>query len=313
MKILITGGAGYLGSVLVNKLLQKNYNVTVLDNFYFNQFSLADACKYSNFELIIGDCRDGKLLKSIIDNYDCVIPLAAIVGAPLSEKIPQLTKEINEEAIKTLCDLMSKDQIMLMPVTNSGYGSGKQEKIYTEESPLNPISTYGITKVNAEKIALQRENCITFRLATVFGMSPRMRLDLLVNNFVYLALKEKKLSIFEGHFKRNYIHIQDVADVFLFSLKNFHNMKSNIYNFGLEDANLSKLELAKKIKGHINEVEIIEDNIRKDPDKRNYIVSNQKILKTGYLMKWSLDKGIKELIKGIKPINNPDNFVNDKK
>lgn len=312
MKILITGGAGYLGSVITNKLLYEDYDVTVLDNFYFNQFSLAEACKYPNFELIIGDCRDGKLLKSIINNYDCIIPLAAIVGAPLSEKIPQLTKEINEEAIKTLCDLMSKDQIMLMPVTNSGYGSGKQEKIYTEESPLNPISTYGITKVNAEKIALQRENCITFRLATVFGMSPRMRLDLLVNNFVYLALKEKKLSIFEGHFKRNYIHIQDVADVFLFSLKNFHNMKSNIYNFGLEDANLSKLELAKKIKEHINELEIIEDNIRKDPDKRNYIVSNQKILKTGYLMKWSLDKGIKELIKGIKPINNPDNFVNDK-
>ena len=191
MKILITGGAGYLGSVITNKLLNENYNVTVLDNFYFNQFSLAEACKYQNFELIIGDCRDEKLLKSIINDYDCVIPLAAIVGAPLSEKIPKLTKEINEESIKTLCELMSKDQIMIMPVTNSGYGSGKQEKIYTEESDLNPISTYGITKVNAEKIALQRENCITFRLATVFGMSPRMRIDLLVNNFVYLALKQK--------------------------------------------------------------------------------------------------------------------------
>tara|TARA_Y100001958_G_C21196483_1_gene523752 strand:- start:534 stop:1472 length:939 start_codon:yes stop_codon:yes gene_type:complete len=312
MKILITGGAGYLGSVITNKLLNENYNVTVLDNFYFNQFSLAEACKYQNFELIIGDCRDEKLLKSIINDYDCVIPLAAIVGAPLSEKIPKLTKEINEESIKTLCELMSKDQIMIMPVTNSGYGSGKQEKIYTEESDLNPISTYGITKVNAEKIALQRENCITFRLATVFGMSPRMRIDLLVNNFVYLALKQKKLSIFEGHFKRNYIHIQDVAEVFKFSLNNFDKMKSNIFNFGLEDANLSKLELALKIKEHIKDLTITEDKDRKDPDKRNYIVSNNKILSTGFKMTWNLDRGIIELIKGLRSIQDILPFTNDK-
>tara|TARA_B100000035_G_C20999608_1_gene554231 strand:+ start:406 stop:1347 length:942 start_codon:yes stop_codon:yes gene_type:complete len=310
--ILITGGAGYLGSVLVNKLLDKNFNVTVLDNFYFNQFSLADACKYSNFELLIGDCRDENLLKSIIKKFDLVIPLAAIVGAPLSEKVPKLTKEVNEDAIKLICNLMSNNQCMIMPVTNSGYGSGKKEKIYTEESSLNPISTYGITKVNAEKIALQRENCITFRLATVFGMSPRMRLDLLVNNFVYLALNEKKLSIFEGHFKRNYIHIQDVANVFLFAIENYSMMKSNIYNFGLEDANLSKLELAKKIQNHLTELKILEDKIRKDPDKRNYIVSNQKILKTGFKMSWSLDKGIVELIKGIRSIRSSDFFVNDK-
>lgn len=311
-KILITGGAGYLGSVIVNKLLQQNKKVTVLDNFYFNQFSLADACKYQNFDLIVGDCTDENLIKSIINQFDCIIPLAAIVGAPLSEKIPKLTKEINETAIKMLCNLMSKNQKMIMPVTNSGYGSGKQEEIYTETSPLNPISTYGITKVNAEKIALERQNCITFRLATVFGMSPRMRLDLLVNNFVYLALKEKKLSIFEGHFKRNYIHIQDVADVFIFALENFEKMKSNIFNFGLEDANLSKLELAKKIKKHLPNLEILEDKVRKDPDKRNYIVSNQKILKTGFKMKWTLDMGIVELIKGIRSINNPSHFVNDK-
>ncbi len=310
MNILVTGGAGYLGSVLVNKLLKNNYKVTVLDNFYFNQFSLADSCKYENFELIIGDTRDEALMKSIISKFDLIIPLAAIVGAPLSEKIPKLTKEVNEDAISMICKLMSKNQKMIMPVTNSGYGSGKKEKIYTELSPLNPISTYGVTKVNAEKIALERENCITFRLATVFGMSPRMRLDLLVNNFVYLALKEKKLEIFEGHFKRNYIHIQDVSDVFIFSINAFDKMKSNIYNFGLEDANLSKLELANKIKTHLKDLKIVQDDKRKDPDKRNYIVSNQKILSTGFKTSWSLDRGILELMKGIKSINNPNLFVN---
>ena len=310
MNILVTGGAGYLGSVLVYKLLEKNHNDTVLDNFYFNQFSLADVCKYENFELIIGDTRDEKLIKSIIKKVDLIIPLAAIVGAPLSEKIPKITKEVNEDAISMICKLMSKDQMMIMPVTNSGYGSGKKEKIYTETSPLNPISTYGVTKVNAEKIALERENCITFRLATVFGMSPRMRLDLLVNNFVYLALKEKKLDIFEGHFKRNYIHIQDVSNVFIFSLTNFDKLKSNIYNFGLEDANLSKLELANKIKTHIKDLIILQDDQRKDPDKRNYIVSNQKILNTGFRTSWSLDRGIVELIKGIRSISDPKLFVN---
>ena len=312
MEILVTGGAGYLGSVLVTKLLENNHNVTVLDNFFFDQFSLSSVCKFNNFNLIIGDTRDKNLIKSIIGKFDCIIPLAAIVGAPLSEKMPKLCKEVNEDSIKMICNLMSKDQLMIMPVTNSGYGSGKPEKIYTEESPLNPISTYGITKVNAEKIDLERENCITFRLATVFGMSFRMRIDLLVNNFVYLALVEKKLSVFEGHFKRNYIHIQDVSRVFMFALNNFEKMKSNIYNFGLEDANLSKLELAQKIQNHINDLEILIDENRKDPDKRNYIVSNDKIIKTGFKMNWSLDKGIVELIKGLKSIKRPENFMNVK-
>lgn len=313
MKILVTGGAGYLGSVMVTKLLEKKFSVTVLDNFFFNQFSLASACKFENFKLIVGDVRDEGLIKNIINDFDCVIPLAAIVGAPLSEKYPDLTSEINYDSIKMLCDKMSPSQLMIMPVTNSGYGSGKPEKIYTEESPLNPISTYGVTKVKAEKIALERLNCITFRLATVFGMSPRMRIDLLVNNFVYLALKQKKISIFEGHFKRNYIHIQDVADVFIFALENFNKLKSNTYNFGLEDANLSKMELAEKIQYHISDLEIIVDENKKDPDKRNYIVSNKKILSTGFKMKWTLDRGIIELIKGLESIKNPDNFVNVKK
>ena len=199
-----------------------------------------------------------------------------------------------------------------MPVTNSGYGAGKPEKIYTESSPLNPISEYGKTKVNAEKIVSERQNFICFRLATVFGMSPRMRLDLLVNNFVYTAINEKKLSIFEGHFKRNYIHIQDVVKAFVFAIENFEKLKNNIFNFGLEDANLSKLELAYKIKNFIPDLNISEDFHQKDPDKRNYIVSNKKILDTGFKMDWTLDRGILELIKGIKILKNFKNFVNEK-
>lgn len=312
MKILVTGGAGYIGSILVLKLLKKNYKVTVIDNFFFNQFSLSEACKYENFDLIVGDVRDETLIKSLISQFDLIIPLAAIVGAPLSEKFPIETKEVNEDAINIMCKHLDKSQSVIMPVTNSGYGAGVAQKIYTEESPLNPISAYGITKVNAEKIISQRENFITFRLATVFGMAPRMRLDLLVNNFVYLACKEKKLSIFEGHFKRNYIHIQDVADVFIFAIENFNKMKSNIYNFGLEDANLSKLELALKIKEFVSELEILEDKTKQDPDKRNYIVSNKKILNTNFVMSWSLERGIKELINGMKIIKNFDDFVNVK-
>lgn len=310
--ILITGGAGYIGSVLTRSLLEQNHKVTVLDNLLFNQSSLLDVCKFENFNIVVGDVRDERLIKSIISKFDIIIPLAAIVGAPLSEKLPKDTKEINEDAIDLMCKSLSKNQTIVMPVTNSGYGAGKPEKIYTEESPLNPISIYGKTKVNAEKIVRDRGNYICFRLATVFGMSPRMRLDLLVNNFVYLAINQKILSIFEGHFKRNYIHIQDVVKVFSFAINNFDNLKDNIFNFGLEDANLSKLELANKIKNFIPELKILEDKNRQDPDKRNYIVSNKKILNTGFKMDWTLDRGILELIKGIKILKNFDDFVNAK-
>jgi len=310
--ILITGGAGYIGSVLTRSLLEQNHKVTVLDNLLFDQSSLLDVCKFESFNIIVGDVRDEKLIKNIISKFDIIIPLAAIVGAPLSEKLPRDTKEINEDAIKLMCKYLSKNQIIIMPVTNSGYGAGKPEKIYTEESPLNPISMYGKTKVNAEKIVRDRGNFVSFRLATVFGMSPRMRLDLLVNNFVYLAVNQRSLSIFEGHFKRNYIHIQDVVKVFSYTIDNFEKLKNNIFNFGLEDANLSKLELAHKIKDFVPDLKILEDKNRQDPDKRNYIVSNKKILNTGFKMDWSLEKGISELIKGIKILKNFENFVNAK-
>jgi nucleoside-diphosphate-sugar epimerase len=304
MKILVTGGAGYIGSVLVPKLLERGYEVTVLDNFMFNQNTLADACRFDQFKIVRGDVRNRSLLDELVPKAEIIIPLAALVGAPLCELNPLEAELINFESIKYLSKICSKDQKILMPVTNSGYGIGKKNKLCTEESPLNPISVYGKTKVNAEKIILERENSISFRLATVFGMSNRMRIDLLVNDFVYRAVNDKVLVIFEGHFKRNYIHIQDISKVFIHGIENFNSMKSCIYNVGLDNANLSKIELAKLISNYLPEFKYLEAKIGEDPDKRDYIVSNAKIAKTGFIPDWSLERGIKELIKGYTILKN---------
>ena len=302
--ILVTGGAGYLGSILVPQLLQLGHNVTVLDTFMFGQNSLSDVCFMDNFNVLRGDTRDKELLKRVTKDVDIVIPLAALVGAPLCNRDEIGTITINKEAIATLSEVLSKEQRILMPVTNSGYGIGQDGVYCTEETPLNPISTYGKTKVEAEKIILERENSISFRLATVFGMSPRMRLDLLVNDFTYRAFNDGFIVIFEGHFKRNYIHIRDVARAFIHGIDNFETMRGEAYNVGLSDANLSKLELCAKIKEHIPNFTIMEAEIGKDPDQRNYIVSNDKIEATGFKPQFSLDMGIKELIKGYNIINN---------
>ena len=303
MKILVTGGAGYIGSVLVPKLLESHYKVTVIDNFFFNQKSLDNLNSHKNFSLIKGDASDKNLVKKILDNnFDLIIPLAALVGAPLCDKMPELAKEINESSVKYIINNVDVKTKIILPTTNSGYGIGKENIACNEESDLNPISIYGITKVNAEKFVLDRGNSISLRLATVFGMSPRMRLDLLVNHFVSKAVNKERLDIFEGHFKRNFVHIQDVARVFLFFIKNFEKYKNNAYNFGLEEANLSKIELAQEIKKEIKDFNFIINEIAKDPDKRNYIVSNKKILNTGFKFEYSLNKGIKELIVGINDL-----------
>ena len=312
MKILVTGGAGYIGSVLVPKLLESHYKVTVIDNFFFNQKSLDNLNNHKNFSLIKGDASDKNLVKKILDNnFDLIIPLAALVGAPLCDKMPELAKEINESSVKYIINNVDVKTKIILPTTNSGYGIGKENIACNEESDLNPISIYGITKVNAEKFVLDRGNSISLRLATVFGMSPRMRLDLLVNHFVSKAVNKERLDIFEGHFKRNFVHIQDVARVFLFFIKNFVKYKNNAYNFGLEDANLSKIELAQEIKKEIKDFNFIINEIAKDPDKRNYIVSNRKILNTGFKFEYSLNKGIKELIVGINnlPKGNYSNLI----
>lgn len=304
MKILITGGAGYIGSVLTPTLLAKGYEVTVLDNFMFRQNSLADCCQYDTFNIVRGDCRDESIIKELLHDRDVIIPLAALVGAPLCGRDQIGTQTINYEAVKLICDLASPEQRILMPVTNSGYGIGTSGKYCTEESPLRPISLYGTTKVDAERTVLERGNSITFRLATVFGMSPRMRVDLLVNDFVYRAFYDRAVVIFEGHFRRNYIHIRDVAKVFVHGLENFESMKDKSYNVGLDDANLSKLELCAEIQKYLPKFVYSEAPIGEDPDKRDYIVSNTRILNTGFETDWSLERGIKELIKGYTILRN---------
>ncbi|ACB50584.1 NAD-dependent epimerase/dehydratase [Crocosphaera subtropica ATCC 51142] len=304
MKILITGGAGYIGSILTPTLLAKGYEVTVLDSFMFGQNSLADCCQYDTFNVVRGDCRNESLIKDLLKDADVIIPLAALVGAPLCSRDEVGTRTVNYEAVKMICDLASPQQRILMPVTNSGYGIGEAGKFCTEESPLRPISLYGTTKVEAEKAVLERENSMTFRLATVFGMSPRMRVDLLVNDFVYRAFYDRAVVIFEGHFKRNYIHIRDVAKVFVHGIENFETMKGKPYNVGLEDANLSKLELCAEIKKYLPKFVYLEAPIGEDPDKRDYIVSNARILKTGFEPEWPLSRGIRELIKGYTILRN---------
>jgi len=296
-KILLTGGAGYIGSVLTKSLLDEDYEVKVLDNFRYNQTSLLDCCFQENFQLIRGDCRQKEKLVKALDGVDIIIHLAALVGAPVCDKEPEDAKTTNLEATKLLLSLKSSQQKILFPCTNSGYGIGEQGKFCTEEAPLRPITLYGKTKVEAEKEILKAGNSISFRLATVFGVSPRMRLDLLVNNFVYIAFKERHLELFESHFKRNYIHIRDVARVFLHGIENFENMKNEAYNVGLSDANISKLELCQTIKKHISDFTFVESAKGKDPDKRDYIVSNEKIESRGFKPKFSLDDGIDELIK----------------
>ncbi|HCL92195.1 MAG TPA: NAD(P)-dependent oxidoreductase [Verrucomicrobiota bacterium] len=304
MKILITGGAGYLGSVLTPTLLGLGHHVTVVDNFLFRQNSLADCCPYEGFQIVRGDCRDEALMKKLVGGADVIIPLAALVGAPLCDRDPVAARTTNFEAVAMLCRLASAAQRILMPVTNSGYGVGEKDKFCTEETPLRPISLYGTTKVQAEEVILQRENSISFRLATVFGVSPRMRIDLLVNDFVHRAVNDRAVVIFEGHFKRNYIHVRDVARVFAHALNRFEEMKGKPYNVGLDEANLSKLELCAVIQKHLPKFVFLEAPIGEDPDKRDYIVSNARLAATGFTPEWGLDRGIRELIKGFTILRN---------
>ena len=304
MKILITGGAGYLGSVLTPTLLALGHEVTVVDNFLFRQNTLADCCHYASFQVVRGDCRDEALMTKLVAKADVIIPLAALVGAPLCDRDPVAAQTTNFEAVAMLCRLASPTQRIIMPVTNSGYGVGEKGKHCTEETPLRPISLYGVTKVKAEEAILQRENSISFRLATVFGVSPRMRIDLLVNDFVHRAVTDRAVVIFEGHFKRNYIHVRDVARVFVHGLDQFATMKGKPYNVGLEEANLSKLELCAVIQKHLPKFVFLEAPIGEDPDKRDYIVSNARIAGTGFKTEWGLDRGIQELIKGFTILRN---------
>ncbi|MDQ2105448.1 NAD-dependent epimerase/dehydratase family protein [Azospirillum isscasi] len=304
MNILVTGGAGYLGSIMVPALLDAGHRVTVLDSFLFRQVPLAHVCAHPNFDIVRGDARDEATLRPLVQSADAVIPLAALVGAPLCDADVLAATSTNRDAVLTLIRLLSRDQRIMMPVTNSGYGIGEQGRFCTEDTPLRPISLYGRTKVEAEQAVLERGNAISFRLATVFGMAPRMRVDLLVNDFVYRAVNDRAVVLFEPHFKRNYIHIRDVARAFLHGLANFDAMRDRPYNVGLSDANLSKWELCERIRAHLPAFAFLEAPIGEDPDKRDYIVSNERIEATGYKPAHGLDDGIRELVKGYRMLRN---------
>jgi len=302
--ILVTGGAGYLGSTMVPALLEAGHKVTVLDNFMFGQSSLNHVCYHPNFKVVRGDIRVEKTMLSLMKEADVIIPLAAYVGAPLCSKDPVGATTVNHDAIEMMLKHLGKEQWLLMPTTNSAYGTGDENNFCTEESPLRPISQYAIEKVEIEKELMQHPNAISFRLATVFGMSPRMRIDLLVNDFTYRAVNDRFVVLFEPHFKRNYVHVRDVTRVFLHGIANFDKMKGQIYNVGLSDANVSKMELCQVIQKHVPDFIFPEAAVGKDPDQRNYIVSNDKIEATGFKPAHSLDSGIEDLVKGYTMIKN---------
>ncbi|BEV73303.1 MULTISPECIES: NAD(P)-dependent oxidoreductase [unclassified Paludibacterium] len=302
--ILVTGGAGYLGSVMVPDLLAAGHKVTVIDNFMYKQASLNHCCYHPNFSVVKGDIRVESTIAPLLKKNDVVIPLAALVGAPLCSMDPVGATTTNHDAIEMMLKLMSKEQMVLMPTTNSAYGTGDENNFCTEESPLNPISQYAIEKVKVEKKLMEHPNAISFRLATVFGMSPRMRIDLLVNDFTYRAVHDRFVVLFEGQFKRNYIHVRDVSRAFQHALNNHEKMKGQIYNVGLSDANVSKTELCEHIQKQLPNFVFIDAPVGKDPDQRNYIVSNEKLESTGFKPEFSLDRGISELITGFTMIRN---------
>jgi nucleoside-diphosphate-sugar epimerase len=301
-KVLITGGAGYIGSLLTPSLLNLGYKVTVFDNLLFNQIGLLDCCANNNFQFIKGDISKYDQIDNLVKKNDIIIPLAAIVGAPACSKNPTITKLINKDAYFHFIDIVSKSQKIIFPTTNSGYGIGNKNEYCNENSKLNPISQYGKDKVEVEKKFLDLGSVITFRLATVFGISPRMRTDLLVNDFVLKAVTEKTIILFEEHFRRNYIHVRDVVKGFCFGIDNYEKMKGEPYNIGLSSANLTKRQLADKIKVHLPDTYIHSAKIGEDPDKRDYLVSNDKIESLGWIPKYTLDDGIIELINGYKII-----------
>lgn len=300
LHVLVTGGAGYLGSVLCERLLDAGYRVTAVDNIMYQQRSLLHLCANSHFDFVLGDVRDQELMRRLVKEADVLIPLAAIVGAPACDRDPLLARSVNLEAVRLLNGLRSAQQPVIYPTTNSGYGTQSGDLFCTEDTPLQPISLYGQTKSQAEAELLEAANVITLRLATVFGMSPRMRLDLLVNHFVYAAITDGYMVIFEKDFKRNYIHIRDVADCFVHCIENFQRMAGRPYNAGLDAANLSKEELALKIKEYVPNFYVHYGQVGSDPDKRNYIVSNQRLREAGFEARRSLDDGIRELLKGYR-------------
>jgi nucleoside-diphosphate-sugar epimerase len=300
LRVLITGGAGYIGSILTEHLLSKGYAVTSVDTLASGEQSLFHFCANTKFEFVFGDARDRRVIEPLMKTVDVIVPLAAVVGAPACERDPDYAESVNLGAIRLINKLRNRAQLVIYPNTNSGYGAKTGQAMCTEDSPLDPISVYGRTKVQAELELLGSHNVITYRLATVFGASPRMRIDLLVNHFTYAAFFDRYIVIFEKHFKRNYIHIRDVADAMIHGIENSDAMIGRAYNLGLDEANLSKEELAVKVKSHLPNFYIHFADIGEDPDKRNYLVSNDRLRRAGFVAQRDIDFGITELIKAYK-------------
>lgn len=312
IRVLVTGGAGYLGSILVGKLLEQGHKVTVIDNFLYSQNSLSTYFSNNNFEVFNADVRDETIMRKLVNRVEAIIPLAAIVGAPACLQDPFLATSINKDSVRLLLNMTSTEQLIVMPTTNSAYGTGDSNNFCDENSPLKPLSQYAKEKVDVEELIMSRSNSISLRLATVFGMSPRMRLDLLVNEFVLRAVKDGFVVLFESHFKRNYVHVRDVANAFSLILDDVDNFNNEVFNVGLTEANISKYELCELIKQRIPSFYFIEAGVGSDPDKRNYIVSNKKIESRGFKPQFSLSEGIDELIMGLKTLNTK-NYINIRK
>jgi nucleoside-diphosphate-sugar epimerase len=303
-KILVTGAAGYLGSILVPELLARGHEVTALDSFMYGQSSLAHVCYHDRFSLVRGDIRSDETMAPLLARADVVIPLAALVGAPLCDRDPVGARTTNLDAPLAMFRRLSKNQRIVMPTTNSAYGKGGGDQPSDEKSPLNPVSSYARLKVEVEHALLSRESSISLRLATAFGMSPRMRIDLLVNDFVHRAVNDGFIVLYESHFRRNYVHVRDVAAAFVHCLDHFDRMAGGAYNVGLSEANLTKLELCERIRRHVPKLVIREEEFQSDPDQRDYVVSNGKIEATGFKAGHSLDFGIQELLKGYRMLRN---------
>jgi nucleoside-diphosphate-sugar epimerase len=308
MKVLVTGAAGYIGSILTPELLKAGHEVTALDNFMYRQNSLLECCFDKSFNMVSGDARDENLMRGFVEKADAIIPLACYTGAPLCQKDSVDASSVIIDSIKLLCKLRKPNQMIIYPNTNSGYGMGAGDTYCTEETPMRPISNYGRFKSEAEKILLDSGNVVVFRLATVFGASPRMRLDLLVNDFTYRAYNDRFIVLFESKFKRNYIHVRDVARAFLFAIDHFDKLKGQAYNLGLSNANLNKKELCEEIKKQLPDFFYTEAELFEDPDKRNYIVSNEKIEKAGFKAKTSVSEGISELLKAYKILHRTEYY-----